>query len=168
MRGYLLDTNTVAYWLDPRHPEHENVLKRIEDLPAGTMLAISAVTLGEIEYGRRVNPRPQPGPPEEFQEFLAERLPYRFPVNDAVAASYGSLRAALFERYAPKRARQGKLRPEQLVDPVTARELGIQENDVWIAAQAIEYNLVLVTHDRMRRVAEVAEGRLSIEDWVAN
>ena len=79
---------------------------------------------------------------------------------------YGLLRASLFEKFAPKSDRNG-LRPCQLVDPVSATELGIQENDLWIAAQAIEFNLVLVTHDRIHRLKEVAPDELEFEDWAA-
>ena len=44
-------------------------------------------------------------------------------------------------------------------------ELGIDENDLWIAAQAIEHNLVLVTNDEMKRIKHVAGPVLDIEDW---
>jgi tRNA(fMet)-specific endonuclease VapC len=80
---------------------------------------------------------------------------------------YGDLRARLFEKFAPKKRRRKGLRPEELVDPVTAKELGIQENDLWIAAQAIERNLVLVTNDAMARIQEVAS-ELKVEDWAAS
>jgi predicted nucleic acid-binding protein len=54
-----------------------------------------------------------------------------------------------------------------LIDPVTSRELGIQENDLWIAAQALEYNLVLVTNDKMDRIRDVCED-LQVENWTAH
>ncbi len=82
-------------------------------------------------------------------------------------ATYGDLRARLFEKFAPKKRRRKGLRPEELIDPVTAKELGIQENDLWIAAQAIERNLVLVTNDAMARIQEVAS-ELKVEDWAAS
>lgn len=60
--------------------------------------------------------------------------------------------------------RRKGLRPEQLVDPTTAKELDIQENDLWLAAQALEHNLVLVSHDKMTRLRKVAE-ELRVQDW---
>jgi len=50
---------------------------------------------------------------------------------------------------------------------LTALTLGIQENDLWIAAQAIERHFILVTSDhRMTRIREIAsEAELVIEDW---
>ena len=61
-----------------------------------------------------------------------------------------------------------KKRAEQMYDPIAARELGIDENDLWIVAQALERNLILVTSDKMCRmheaVAEFDPGFM-IEDW---
>ena len=51
MRGYLLDTNIVMYWFDTRRPQHERVVRHIQELPEATPLMISAITSGEIEFG---------------------------------------------------------------------------------------------------------------------
>ncbi|MBA7697023.1 hypothetical protein ES703_105681 [subsurface metagenome] len=66
----------------------------------------------------------------------------------------------------PKKKRAG-LRPEQLVDPVTSLELGIQENDLWIAAQVVVRGLILVTTDKLSHIREVAGDDLHIENWMA-
>lgn len=87
-----------------------------------------------------------------------------FDVTKATRIYYGSLRASVFEKYAPNAKRRSGLRPAQLIDPVTSQELGIQENDLWIAAQALEYNLVFVTNDKMERMRDVCE-ELQIENW---
>ncbi len=63
-----------------------------------------------------------------------------------------------------------KRRAEQLCDPITGRELGIDENDLWIVAQAAERNLVLVTHDKIVRIREALQNigaGVRIEDWAA-
>jgi predicted nucleic acid-binding protein len=54
VHGYLLDTNIVAYWFDERRSEHQRVVQHIQELPDATPLMISAITLGEIEYGLQV------------------------------------------------------------------------------------------------------------------
>ena len=49
-----------------------------------------------------------------------------------------------------------------------SKELGIQENDIWIAAQTIQYNLILVTGDHMTRLVEVSNSLsdpLQIAKW---
>ena len=60
------------------------------------------------------------------------------------------------------------MRPEQLTDLSTSLELGIQENDLWLCAQAVGHGLVLVTNDKMARIREVSKGMepaLLIQNW---
>jgi len=85
-------------------------------------------------------------------------------ITKATRISYGVLKASENEKYAPNANRRSGLRPEQLIDPVTSQELSIQENDLWMAAQALEYNLVFVTNDKMERIREVCAD-LQIENW---
>ena len=60
------------------------------------------------------------------------------------------------------------MRPEQLVDPETSLNLQIQENDLWLCAQAVGRGMVLVTNDKMQPIKEVCEGMdpiLLIQNW---
>ena len=164
MRGYLLDTNILAYWHDPNSPKHEAVIHRLHSLDSATPLRISAVAWGEIEYGHRCVSPSDTAIQAKFRRFLETRLPRVLDIRKTTAIYYGQLRAKLFDKFAPKGKRKG-LRPEQPVDPLTAAKVGIQENDLWIAAQAMEHNLVLATHDRITRIREVAPDLLEIEDW---
>lgn len=60
-RGYLLDTNIIAYWFDSERDEHERVVRRIKPLSPETPLTISAITWGEIQYGHQlVSEEPTP------------------------------------------------------------------------------------------------------------
>lgn len=158
--GYLLDTNHVRYWFD----NHPKVTDRLKQLPPGTPLRISVVTVGEMEYGHRVeSPAGLTGVQSDFQKFVGTVLPVVISVTSSTTPFYGEIRARLFERFAPRKKRSG-LRPEQLVNPVTGQLLGIQENDVWLAAQAWERNLVLVTNDSMSHVSKVL-AEIKIETW---
>lgn len=166
MRGYLLDTNIISYWFQPETSENRNVVTHIGGLDEGTPLRVSAITLGEIEFGHRVAPTAGSPIQAQFNQFVQTQLPDVLDVRRTTRTYYGQIRARLFKKYAPQHGRKA-LRPEQLVDPVTAKTLGVQENDIWIAAQALEYNLVLVTHDRMTRLREAVSDILDIEDWAA-
>ena len=169
MRGYLLDTNILDYWFNARRPQHDKVVDCIDRLPAGTPLRISVVTLGEVEYGHRaVSPHDTPIQ-VRFRRFLAEQFPIALEIRKTTTLYYGAWRARLFAEFAPREKRTRTTRPEQLVDPATSRELGIQENDLWIAAQAMEHNLVLVTHDSMERLRHVMDDalRVDFEDWAS-
>jgi predicted nucleic acid-binding protein len=43
--------------------------------------------------------------------------------------------------------------------------LGIDENDLWLAAQAVARNLTLVTNDKIEKIREAANGSLYVENW---
>jgi tRNA(fMet)-specific endonuclease VapC len=154
----------VAYWYNQRLPQHQSIEKHIQSLPGTPPLWISVITLGEIEYGQRVVSETITVEQQAFIEFTSIRFPRALEIKSTTRVEYGRLRAGLFKRYSPKEKRQPGLRPEQLVDPITAKELGIQENDIWIAAQALEYNLALVTNDKMTRIREVCND-LMVENW---
>ena len=170
METYLLDCNTISDWFDETRPRHRSVAQRAEEsVQSDAVLVTSTIVLGEIEYGIRV------APPEKMQPLGALRAQvdvqfvhkrFLLAPERSTALVYGDLRARLFKKFAPKKRRRKGLRPEELIDPVTTKELGIQENDLWIAAQAVERNLILVTNDAMARIQEVVP-KLRVEDWAA-
>lgn len=175
MRDFLLDTQTIRYWHDSRCSQHSAVSANVAalrqlaaSLEIKPKLLMSVVTLGEIEFGHRVALAPDPAAQSAYVKFVQEELPNPFELSSDAAASYGDLRTLLFNKYAPGDKRKPKMRPEQLVDPVTALELGIQENDLWLCAQAASHGMVLVTNDRMARIHSVASGLsppLLVQNW---
>ena len=167
---FLIDTNIWSYWFDQeKYPEeHSNIQKRLANLPSFVRLGISVISWGEIDYGYNVNHKKEPSREAEFRKFISGATPWLVPINRHTAKTYGELRARLFDKYSEKNKRTTKRRPEQLIDPVTSLELGIQENDLWIAAQAISRNLTLVTNDAMGRIRGIAGNSLHIDNWAVN
>jgi len=164
MDGYLLDTNIVAYLYSEEADQHAAVYRRYMSLPQETPLYVSAITLGEIEFGHRLEAEVDTAPQRQFNAFLTETFPLVLAVGRSTRQWYGALRAKLFRQFAPDRTRRPKW-PEDLVDPPTAKQLGIQENDLWLAAQALERQLVLVTGDRMSHLNGVTPSDFRIENW---
>lgn len=173
IRGYLLDTNIIAYWFNEnREPAHSRVAQSVSALPDPSLLRTSAIVLGEIEFGHRVqSPGSDTSVQARYTRFIGENIPKIYEVGKATTIYYGPLKARLFERFSPREKRTKTQRLNQLVDPMTLRKLGIQENDIWIAAQAIEHNLVLVSHDQkmVQPIRQVLGGDLTLdtEDWAA-
>jgi predicted nucleic acid-binding protein len=126
-------------------------------------LYMSCISWGEIEYGWRVSADDRLR--EDDRKGLTQFK--TLTVTRTTSEAYAEIMARLFEKYAPKEKRAKKRRVEQLTDPLSGYALGVQENDVWLAAQAFERNLVLVTGDRMRRIKSViaAVDTLTFEDW---
>ena len=159
MDGYLLDNNAVHKWF----LGHVNVLAHVNAVIDESPLLVSAITLGEIECGHFRSAGTNPDRRREFEEWLLEKFPYAVDVTRHTSPIYGEIKASIFNRHAPKSKRSR--RPEQCYDKATGLELGIDENDLWNAAQAIEHNLVLVSNDRMRHILDGAGNALKWEDW---
>jgi len=166
LRTYLIDTCIWGYWFNIERPQHAAVMRHANNLPRDSVLGISVITWGEIAYGHKVETSAETSIQNQYLQFVASQGPTTFGIDTHIANVYGKLRASLFERYVPKNKRSG-LRPEQIINPATSLSLGIQENDLWIVAQAMTRNLTLVTHDNLSHIREVAGIDLYIEDWAS-
>jgi len=174
---YLLDTNIVAYWYDTSRSEHAQIVDRVNAVKRPDPIAkyvprlyVSVITLGEIEYGYRVAAAPDAAKQVEYARFVREQCPERLAMIDEVAEQYGELRAWLFNNCGPKAKKSKGKRAEELVNPTTGKELGIDENDIWIAAQAKTHNFVLVTHDSRGNFGKMLKQFapvLEVEDWAS-
>lgn len=177
MADYLLDTNIAAYWYDTSKIEHAKVMDRVNAVKQPDpitkyvpRLYISVITLGEIEYGHRVVLAPNTARQAEYARFVREQCPVVLGMIDDVAEQYGELRAWLFNNCGPKAKKSKAKRAEELVNPTTGKELGIDENDIWIAAQAKAHNFVLVTHDSRGNFGKLLKQFapiLAVEDWAS-
>jgi predicted nucleic acid-binding protein len=165
MQTYLLDTCIWSYWWDTHAPEHDNVVHHADTLDSGSVLGISAVTFGEIEFGWQWVGSARDGLGLAYRQFVERRNPKLFEVDRHTAIEYGRLKASLCDTYMPRNERNHACRLSQLVDPVTSERLGVDENDLWIAAQAIVRDLALITNDKLMRIREIAGDRLYIENW---
>ena len=171
MPGYLIDTQTITYWFDGKSGGYQVVQTAAEARrSADSPLYLSAISLGEIQYGHAVHPAGAGPVRESFVKFVRDKFPQVLMVSRHTAEPYGRIRAALFDKLGPKPRKSKRKRAEELCDPTTGRELGIDENDLWIVAQAAERNLILVTHDKMVRIRDALqepEIGVQIEDWAA-
>lgn len=143
---------------------NETVKKRVGELPPATPLFVSAITLGEIEFGHQITVSTDQERRFEYQRFVDETFrDHVLPVTHKTRCHYGDLRSSLFRRYPPLSKKQNH--PERCYDKATASELGIEENDLWIAAQAIERNLVVASADKLEKLIEVSGGLLEVVNW---
>jgi len=165
MRTFMIDTNIWAYWYDSeRYPkEHANIEKRVQRLLAAQIadqtpqqrLGISPITWGEISVGIKRNSPETSSIQVAHLHFVKGKNPWVVPLDTHTAEKYGELRGLL-----PRETRSDKM-----ADFHTWLEIGSRENDLWIAAQAIVRNLILVTHDKLTHIREIAGSELHIEDW---
>jgi tRNA(fMet)-specific endonuclease VapC len=146
---YLLDTNHGARLLrgDP------TIRQRIAELD-GAPVATSVVAAGELTYMAFRSDRVAENV-AEVRAFLAA-IPVHG-IDLAMAGTYGELRAAVFRQFGPKeRAKQRH---------TTISQLGFDDNDLWIAAIALQHELIVVSSDSdFARIAEVSP--LKHETWL--
>ena len=108
MPDYLLDTNILRYWYDPKCAENAKVIARVNGARQPdpqtkyvSRLFISVVTLGEIEYGHRVAHAPDLAKQAAYVKFVQEECPVALEMTHHVAAQYGEMRAWLFNNCGP-------------------------------------------------------------------
>ena len=130
--NYLLDTNICVLLIRQKSPQ---VLTKLTGHPI-TDIGISAITVGELLYGVQKSSRPAQNQ-QALDQFLLPLTIIPFDENDAVA--YGQIRTNL-----------------------ETQGLPIGALDTLIAAQVVQYNLILVTNN-VREFARIPG--LAIEDW---
>lgn len=167
---YLLDTNMLGYLVEVKSGAHslegKALQNRLDEIKSENVF-ICCITIGEIEYGLKIAPDKDSRKQDLAKQMIEEFHSYYID-NDVAREQYATLRAKLFERYAPKDKRHrnnDKKRVEEWIYPTTSKELQVQENDIWIAAVAMAYNFVLVTHDKMNAIKSVVGDDLTIVDW---
>jgi len=133
MIRYLLDTNICIYIIK-QHPKH--VIEHLRTLLVGDV-AISAITLAELEYGAAKSSHPE----QNREALIAFTAPLEvLPFDDDASLHYGEIRADL--------ERSGMV---------------IGAMDMLIAAHARSRSLKLVTNNS--REFQRIHG-LDIENWV--
>ncbi|MUG97283.1 PIN domain-containing protein [Scytonema sp. UIC 10036] len=128
---YLLDTNHCSYIIN----NIPNVIAALQSRSASD-IGISIITYGELLYMSEKSEQ-QAKNRAAVQAFLIDIDLYF--IDEETAIFYSQLKAAVFERFAPKD--KSKRRSTSVGD------LGFDDHDLWIAATAIQHNLILVSAD---------------------
>ncbi|MBD2197370.1 MULTISPECIES: type II toxin-antitoxin system VapC family toxin [Calothrix] len=146
---YLLDTNHCSYLIEGE----AKVVNYFREL-GKVRLATCAIVAGELRFMAQ-NSQQKTANLIKIRAFLSRIDIY--PIDDETAEIYGDLKTDIIKKFAPKE--KSKRQKTQL------QEIGIGENDLWIAATALRHSLILVTSDsdfqRMRQVRE-----FPVESWI--
>ena len=160
-----MDTNIASAAWDFGSPSHINVSQRLKEL-GDAIVYVSAVTIAEVEFGLLTAPCIDLQRQSNVRSAMSNyEILY---VDQHTAEEYAEIRAELFLAHSPKdrRGRLTKRFIEDLVDRTTGKELGIQENDLWIVSVAKQYNLIFVTNDRrMQKIIDAAEYSDRTVNW---
>lgn len=146
---YLLDTNHCSRIIFGDAIITEKV-KKIEQ----NLIAINVIVAGELIFMAQKSEYKNNNL-AKVTAFLDDINIYSF--NEETIYIYGDLKARLFNKFGPKeKAKKRKF---------TIQNLGISDNDLWIASTVIQENLILVSVDEdFLRIKQVHD--FSLENWL--
>ncbi|MGA8381479.1 MAG: PIN domain-containing protein [Stellaceae bacterium] len=156
MDGYLFDTNTLSALLDPSHSKHADASAAVAALDSAAPKFVSVVALAELQFGKLLVEAFAGSTPARLTLIISRAQTYApLEITRHTVAEYGELKANLAKLYLAKAFARDRPRwLENWVDQATGQRLQVDENDLWMCAQARERNLVMLTADRkMDRIA---------------
>lgn len=137
---YLLDTNHCSYILQGQ----PSLIKKLSTL-SYQQLSTCVIVQGELFFMAGKSAQPSQNL-LLMSQFLGQLFIYQ--VDEKTAEIYGQLKASIIEIFGPKEKQKRR--------KVKIERLGFTDNDLWIAAIAKRYNLVIVSADtdfvRLRQV----------------
>ncbi|MBD2070741.1 type II toxin-antitoxin system VapC family toxin [Leptolyngbya sp. FACHB-671] len=146
---YLLDTNHCSYIINNNSIVADALRSRFT-----SEIGISIITYGELLYMAEKLERKA----QNFvavQAFLANVDLYF--IDEETAILYSQLKTAVFNQFAPKDKSKRR--------STSAGDLGFDDHDLWIAATAIQHNLVVVSADSDFIRIQQAQP-FSLESWL--
>jgi predicted nucleic acid-binding protein len=163
MSGHLIDTSVLSAYYRPAHPKHGAVAATLEALPTNALQLVSVVTLAEVMYGLALAERISGKSLPELRE-LVQRIATHahLEISHHTSAAYADLKA----RVAASCLKPGKRKLprylEEWVSSASSQKLQVGENDLWIAAQAKERDLTIVTCDCGFRIFQSVDSDLKL------
>lgn len=163
MDTYLLDTNLISVLYDGRRPNQMTVRQAVAAFDPQAPQLVSVVTIAELRFGLVLS-RAASQPLTHIEACIerAEEHPLA-EVGRYTADAFAHVKASVALQRVDIRRRIPRW-VEGWADRVTSQLLQIDENDLWIAAQAVERNLVVVTSDTdFTRVIAAAVPELRVQ-----
>ena len=164
MEQILLDTNFISVLFDPRRNNYHAVQTQAKAFSHHDLVYLSAIVLAELRYGMQAA-QCVGQDVSHIQHTLGQAANY--PLADVgrhTAEAYGDVKARLADYYLDLSRRTPRW-VEDWKDRVSGKMLQIDENDLWIVAQAVERDYLLVTCDQRladRFLPAIPELRLSV------
>ena len=146
---YLIDTNHCSRIIFGE----TNLIQQLE-LHSEAGVATSVIVRGELLY-MVAKSQQTAANIQQVNAFLNKIDLY--PINLSISDIYGDLKGKLINTFGPKEKAERR--------KFNIQTLGFGDNDLWIAATAINYNLTIVSTDNdFRRIQQVYP--FALESWV--
>lgn len=149
---YLLDTNHCSRLIMKLIMKDVALLRRIIEVET-EQISTCTIVQGELVHMAE-NSQQRAGNLALVRQFLQSI--YIYPIDESTADIYGEFKAEIIHYFGPKEKAKRR--------GVRISNLGISENDLWIAAVALQHKLILVSGDSdFQRMREVRP--FPLESW---
>jgi tRNA(fMet)-specific endonuclease VapC len=148
-----LDTNHISAWEE----QNPTLLAHVTNNPVENILWVCPVSLAEVEWGLRTTNTTNPQRRTRCRQFIEDNmLTFVHPIAITTRESYADIMHRIWQANPPA---IGQRTQKHL------SHLGVDVNDVWIAAVAMEHGLVLLTADRMDTIRGCVP-EIIIQNWL--
>lgn len=150
MTVYLLDTNHCSFIIDKR----PQIISRLNSVSQDSILSINTTVYGELMYMVEKSTYKEENL-AKVNNFINKI--YIFDLDKRTSKIYAEIKAKLFEKYAPEEKKhRRKFKLEQI---------GIKDNDLWIAATGIQHYATIVSEDGdFQTIRSVT--KFTLENWM--
>ncbi len=133
-------------------------MERFRNTPHENIVWVCPISLAEIEWGLRTTNTTDPQRRAQCRRFIEDNaLDFVRPIETTTRDSYADIMHRIWQVHPPANVRIE-----------TQRHLsahGVDVNDVWIAAVALEHGLTLLTSDRMDTIRNCVP-EIAVENWL--
>ena len=153
-KGYLLDTNHIEAFFR----KEPTIIQKVRTIPAERLIWVCSITLGEIEAGHAMTQTTNQTRQDEYVKFVHDNFSdFRLDVSEFTPEKYAEIMGGIWIEHPPTSS--NKKTEQHLLD------LGVDINDVWLVAVALEHGLTFVTRDKMTCIKEVVGAEI-FDDWL--
>lgn len=123
---------------------------------------LPVIAIAEIEFGMTKTKTPDATQQAAVRQFFVE-YSLHLGIDDNTVEPYALIRSQIWHDHATPKGKGSahkEKQPEDLIDRVSGKSLGIDERDLLIASTAAQYGLILVTNDHnegMKRIESAAQ-----------
>jgi len=153
VEAYLLDTSALTPLVNEGHLKHQ-AARAIIDKLGSAPIYVSVIALAEMLYGFGLYKKFEGSVLPNADGMMSKALGYPcLGISNHTASAYAELKSTLAKHYLPTPKKEFRKRHvEDWVDQFTGKTLAVDDNDIWVCAQAREMNFVVVAGDKMERI----------------
>jgi tRNA(fMet)-specific endonuclease VapC len=152
--GYLLDTNHIAAW----ERQDPILMAHLREVSPENIIWVCPISLAELECGLRITTSTDPQRRAACRRFIEDQvLDFVREIGITTRDSYAEIMERIWRTHPPANARVDTQRH--------LSSLGVDVNDVWIAAVALEHGLILLTNDGMNAIRACVPN-MRVDNWL--